>query len=211
MKNIRYLFFIVAISFLAACSSTKVTSSWKSPEATSTNLSMKKIMVAALLPDKSRELQKSMESRLVNELKRKGIQAVSAYEMYGPKYLPKDEDKAVEKLQQSGVDGFLTIVLLDKSKEKSYNPGYSQIGPVGYYRNWFGYYRTVYGRIYTPGYYTTQNKYYWESNLYDVPGEKLIYSAQSESFDPSSIVQLASDYSGRLINDMTKQGLIAQR
>jgi hypothetical protein len=172
---------------------------------------MKKIMVAALLPDKNRELQKSMEKQLVDELTAKGIQAVSAYEVYGPKYFPKDENKAIEKLQSSGVDGFLTIVLLDKSKEKSYSPGFSRIGPVGYYRNWYGYYRTVYGRVYTPGYYTTQNKYFWESNLYDVPGEKLIYSAQSESFDPSSIIQLASDYSGKLITDMTKQGLIAQK
>ena len=31
---------------------------------------------------------------------------------------------------------------------------------MGYYRNWFGYYRTVYGRVYTPGYYNTQTKYY---------------------------------------------------
>jgi hypothetical protein len=211
MKNIKNLVFAAAISLLAACSSTKVTSSWKSPDATSENLSMKKIMVAALLPDKNRELQKSMEKQLVDELTAKGIQAVSAYEVYGPKYFPKDENKAIEKLQSSGVDGFLTIVLLDKSKEKSYNPGFSRIGPVGYYRNWYGYYRTVYGRVYTPGYYTTQNKYFWESNLYDVPGEKLIYSAQSESFDPSSIIQLASDYSGKLITDMTKQGLIAQK
>ena len=82
---------------------------------------------------------------------------------------------------------------------------------MGYYRNWFGYYRTVYGRVYTPGYYNTQTKYYWESNLYQVAAEKLIYSAQSESFDPSSVKKLASDYSGKLINDMMKQGLVAKK
>ena|SRR5450432_193388 len=211
MKNVKYIFLFVAISFLAACSSTKVTSSWKSPDVTSGNLSMKKIMVAALLPDKNRELQKSMERQLVDELKSKGIDAVSAYEVYGPKYLPGDEHKAINKLQESGIDGFLTVVLLNKSKEKSYNPGYSQIVPVGYYRSWFGYYRTVYGQVYTPGYYTTQNKYYWESNLYNLPGEKLIYSAQSQSFDPSSVDKLANDYGVKLVNDMTRQGLVAKR
>jgi len=211
MKYMRYIFLFAAISLLAACSSTKVTSSWKSPEVSSSTLSMKKIMVAALLPERNRELQKSMEKQLVDELKSKGIDAVSAYEVYGPKYFPQDEHKAINKLQQSGVDGFLTIVLLDKNKEQNYNPGYSQFQPVGYYRNWFGYYRTVYGRVYTPGYYNTQTRYYWESNLYDLPGEKLIYSAQSESFDPSSVNHLASDYSGKLVNDMMKQGLVAKR
>jgi hypothetical protein len=211
MKHIKYLVLFAAISLLAACSSTKVTSSWKSPDVSSQTLSMKKIMVAALLPDRNRDLQKSMERQLVDELKSKGMDAVSAYEVYGPKYFPQDEHQAVNKLRETGVDGFLTIVLLDKNKEENYNPGYSQIAPVGYYRNWFGYYRTIYGRVYTPGYYTSQTKYYWESNLYDVPGEKLIYSAQSQSFDPSSVNKLASDYSVKLINDMTKQGLVAKR
>lgn len=211
MKHVKYIVLLIAISTLAACSSTKVTSSWKSTDVTSISLSTKKIMVAALLPDRNRELQKSMENKLVNELKSKGIQAISAYELYGPKYLPADEHKAINKLQQSGVDGFLTVVLLDKNKEKSYNAGYSQIQPVGYYRNWYGYYRTVYGRVYEPGYYSTQTKYYWESNLYDLAGEKLIYSAQSQSFDPSSISHLASDYSDKLIDDMTKQGLVAKK
>ena len=210
MKHIKYLVLLAAISLLAACSSTKVTSSWKSPDVSSQNLQTKKIMVAALLPDRNRDLQKSMENQLVEELKSKGIDAVSAYAVYGPKYFPQDEHKAVNKLRESGVDGFLTIVLLDKNKENSYNPGYSQIAPVGYY-NWYGYYRTVYGRVYTPGYYSTQTKYFWESNLYSLPGEKLIYSAQSESFDPSSVSHLASDYSVKLINDMTKQGLIAKK
>jgi hypothetical protein len=211
MNNVKYVVLLAAISLLAACSSTKVTSSWKAPDVTFSSLSMKKIMVAALLPDKNRELQKSMERQLVDELNSKGINAVSSYEVYGPKYFPQDEHKAVNKLKESGVDGFLTIVLLDKSKEENYNPGYSQIQPLGYYRNWFGYYRTVYGRVYTPGYYSTQTKYYWESNLYNVPGEKLIYSAQSESFDPSSVNHLANDYSGKLINDMMKQGLVAKK
>ncbi|MDQ6843276.1 MAG: hypothetical protein M3Z92_02835 [Bacteroidota bacterium] len=211
MKNIKNLVLFAAFSLLAACSSTKVTSSWKAPEATAANLSMKKIMVAALLPDRNRDLQRTMEKQLVSELNSKGIQAISAYEVYGPKYFPKGEQKAVDKLRESGVDGFLTIVLLDKSKEKNYNPGYSQIEPIGYYRNWFGYYRTVYGRVYTPGYYTTQNKYYWESNLYSLPDEKLIYSAQSQSFDPSSVAQLANDYSNKILNDMAKQGLLAKK
>src|SRR6476620_7095396 len=146
MKQIKYLLMLAAITLLSACSSTKVTSSWKSPDISGQTLSMKKIMVAALLPDRNRDLQKSMERQLVDELQSKGIQAVSAYETYGPKYLPQDEHKAVNKLRESGVDGFLTIVLLDKNKEQNYNPGYSQFGPVGYYRNWYGYYRTVYGR-----------------------------------------------------------------
>lgn len=211
MKRIKFLIAFAIIGLLAACNSTKVTSSWVSPDATAINLSVKKIMVAALLPDKDRELQKSMEKKLVRELNGKGINAVSAYEMYGPKYFPQNEKKAISKLQEEGVDGVLTVVLMDKNKEERYNPGSSRIAPVGIYRNWFGYYSTIYGRVYSPGYYTSANKYYWESNLYDLKPEKLLYSAQSQSFEPSSIAQLANDYSEKILSDMTKQGLVAKR
>ncbi len=214
MKNIKNALFFAIIVFIASCSSsTKVTSSWVAPNVPSSSLSMKRIMVAALLPDKDRQLQESMENQLVKELKLKGIDAVSAYQLYGPKYFPDNEQKAIEKLKQEGCDGFLTIVLLDKKKQKTYNPGYSQFGPFGYgyYGNWYGYYRTIYGRVYAPDYYTTINKYYWESNLYNMPDEKLIYSEQSQSFDPASISQLADSYSDKLVNDMAKQGLIAKK
>lgn len=211
MKSIKLLMLFATISLLAACSTTKITSSWKSSDVTAVNLSVKKIMIAALLPDKDRELQKSMEKQLVEELNSKGINAVSAFATYGPKYFPQDEQKAITKLRELGVDGVLTIVLLDKNKEEKYNAGSSRIAPVGYYRNWHGYYSTIYSRVYNPGYYTSATKFYWESNLYDLNPEKLLYSAQSQSFDPSSIAQLANDYSDKILNDMTKQGLVAKK
>jgi len=211
MKHLKYFSVSALIFILAACTNTRITSSWKAPGVSYSNLPMKKIMVAALLPEKDRRLEKSMEEKVVNELKSKQIDAVSAYDMYGPKYLPKNEEKAVDKLKASGIDGFLTIVLLDKDKVKNYNPGYSQFGPVGYYRNWFGYYTTIFGQVYTPGYYSTQNKYCWESNLYKLPSEKLVYSAQSESFDPASVNKLAINYSDKLINNMIKENLIAKK
>ncbi len=173
MKTFKILIASAIVLLIASCSgSTKITSSWKSPDITSNELHFKKIMVAALLPDKDRELQKSMEQKLVKELNSKNINAVSAYETFGPKYFPADEQKALDKLRDNGIDNVLTIVLLDKNKEKNYNPGHVSIVPVGYYRSWFGYYRTVYSRVYTPGYYSANTKFYWESNLYDLVGKQ---------------------------------------
>ncbi len=205
------MLFALMAGLFAACSSTHVTSSWKSPEASAVNLSVKKIMVVALLPEGQRELQKTMEKQMVDDLTSKGISAVSAYEQYGPKYFPRNEERAIDKMHAAGVDGVLTVVLLDKNKERRYTPGTSRFAPVGFYRNWFGYYSTVYGRVYEPGYYSSATKFYWESNLYDLSPDKLLYSAQSESFDPSSISRLAGDYSNKIVADMTKQGLVAKR
>lgn len=210
MKTIKLMFVALVSMLIVSCgTSTKTTSSWKSPDVTSNYLSGKKIMVVALLPDKDRDLQKQMESNLVEELSSKGISAVSGFDSFGPKYLPDNEEKALSKLQESGADEVLTIVLLDKDKQRNYNPGYVSVRPVGYYRNWYGYYRTIYSRVYTPGYYTSNTTLMWESNLYDLKSNKLLYSTQSQSFDPSSVSSLASGYSKILVNDMIKQSLIA--
>ena len=148
MKKIKILMVSTIIFMIASCSSTMITSSWKAPEAT--NLGSTKIMVLALLPDENRELQKSMEDQMVNELKERGIQALSAFATFGPKYFPQNEEKALTKLHENGIHAVLTIVLLNRNKDKQFNPGNVSIYPVGYYRSWFGYYQTVYSRVYTP-------------------------------------------------------------
>lgn len=220
MKQSKFFVMLcIAFSLLAGCSNTKVTSSWKAPGASATTASFNKIVVAALLPPKDQALQKNMESELVSDLRSKGVNAVSAFEMYGPRYFSTNENQALRKLRKSNVDGVLTIVLLDKNKERNYTPGrvdYTPMGsafvPAGFYgHRFYGYYSTVYDRIYTPGYYTTDTNYFWETNLYDVRNDKLLYSAQSESFDPSSISTLANSYSDKIVADMAKQGVLAKK
>jgi hypothetical protein len=209
MRLLKYFLMMTVTVLLSACSNTKVLSSWKSPGVNPDNLGMKKIMVDVLLPEQDRQLKKDMEQTLADDLRDRGINAVSADKVYGPKYSPDYEKDAVDKLRASRIDGFLTVVLLDQSKQDSYNPGYSQFQPIGYYKTWFGYYKTVFERVYTPGYYATKNKYYWESNLYHVQGEKLIYSGRSDGFDTSSVNKQAMGYCNKLITDMTSQGLIS--
>lgn len=201
----------IGITLIGCSSGTKVTSSWKAPDAPSSAASFKKVMVVALLADKDRSIQQNMEVALVNALAAKGISAASAYETFGPKRLAKNESQALRQLKSTGADAVMTIVLLDKTQEKNYVPGNMSYQPMGMYHSRFwGYYRYSYDRIYQPGYYTTNTKYFWESNLYNLNGNKLIYSVQTESFDPASVAGLANEYSARIIENMMKQGVLVQ-
>ena len=104
----------------------------------------------------------------------------------------------------------LTIVLLDKTRERYYTPGQSYYTPYGiYYNRFWGYSRTIYGRIYSPGYYTTDTKYFWESNLYDLESGELLYSAQSQSFDPPSSSILGKEYGRLIVDDLVNKRVIA--
>ncbi|WP_295126135.1 hypothetical protein [uncultured Chitinophaga sp.] len=151
-----------------------------------------------------------MENEMVLALRAKGYNAVSAYQEYGPQaFRNMNEQRAVRQIRERDIDQVMTIVMLDKSKEKQYVPGRVAYAPYGpYYGRWWGYYNWRFNNIYEPGYYTTNTKYFLESNLYDVKDKKMIYSAQSESFDPPSAARLAVTYSQKIVKDMEKQNLL---
>jgi len=195
------------IILASSCSSSRITSSWQSPDAQPT--AYKKILVLALSqPDN--ELKQKMEQHLVDDLKSHGIEAVSAYEVYGPKTFDQNDEKStIEKIKHTGIDAVITIVLLDKSKENKYVNGNIIYTPYAmYFDRFWGYYNTIYSRVYTRGYYVTNTEYFWESNLYDVSSTQLIYSVQTKSFNPDNAASLAHEYGLLIIHDMIKKGVV---
>lgn len=190
------------------CSTSSITTSWKAENTVPKRYN--KIMVLGLIREADRTLQVNMENHLVNDLMELGYNAVSSFQEYGPKAFDNmDEEAAVGKLKNSGVDAVLTIVLLDKEKEKRYYPGYTYYSPYGYYYNRFwGYRTTLYRRIYEPGYYVTNTKYFWESNFYDMGTQKLLYSVQTQSFDPATSESLGHEYGQMIMQDMVKNNIV---
>lgn len=203
--------FLIAITvmFVAACSSTKVTTSWT--EKNITPKAYNKILVLGLIKDNDLELRKSMEQHLVNDLTSHGCTAISALEEYGPKaFEGMDEEKALKKIRKSGVDAVMTIVLLNKEQEREYVPPRIYYSPyVGYYGRFWGYYTTMNSRIYETGYYQENTKYFWESNFYTMEeGRKLIYSVQTKSFNPGSASALAHEYGKLIVHNMMSHGVL---
>lgn len=193
---------------LLSCSTSRITHSWVST--TPSQKQYNKIMVVSLMKDYDHNLRERMESHLVSDLNNLGFTATSAFMEYGPKEFDVSSEAAVmDKFKNSGVDAIMTIVLLNKSKERYYVPGRVYYSPyVVYQRRFWGYYTTMYDRVYSPGYYETDTKYFWESNLYDVNTKELVYSVQTESFNPASSENLGHEYGQLIVKDMTKAGLM---
>jgi hypothetical protein len=208
MKKIHML---VLLLVMAGCSTSKITTFWKAPDIQVQQYN--KIMVLALVPQREGGLQEKMEDHLVGDLQDLGYNVVSALKEFGPKAFDvSDEEAAIAKLQNSGVDAVITVVLLDKKKESNYVPGRLIFSPYGYYYGHFGGYRAaLYHRIYEPGYYVTDTKYFWESNLYEMKTQKLIYSVHTESFDPVNAASLGHEYGILIVNNMVRQQVLQQK
>ena len=146
-------------------------------------------------------IMEKMENHMMEDLSDLGYNASSSLKEYGSKAFRKIYNgAAIAQLQNSGFDAVITIVLLARTQEKVYIPG-----------SFWGYFNSVYDRIYTPGYYTTSTRYVWESNLYDVATKELLYSAKTESFDPASTERLGHEYGKMIVKDMLKKKVLTRR
>jgi hypothetical protein len=204
MKKIKWIG--VALLIIAAgCSTSKITSSWTAPNTTTHNYS--KIMVLGLIQEKDRSLREYMEQHFVGDLATLGYAAVSSLEEYGPKaFEGLDEKTAIEKIKHSGVDAVITIVLLDKRKETKYVAGQYLTRD-----NFWDYVGTRSARLYEPGYYITDTKYFWESNFYDMNNMSLLYSVQTKSFSPSSNESMGHEYGKMIVKNMQQKKLLQQQ
>jgi hypothetical protein len=199
MKKIKWigiaLFFV-----LAGCHTSKITTTWKAENITPQKYN--KVLVLGLIKESDRSIQEKMENHFVGDLQDLGYNAVSSLKEYGPKAFDKmEEAAAIEKLKNSGVDAVLTIVLLDKEKERQYIP------PT-YSNRFWGYHNYRYLRIYEPGYYVTSTKYFWESNFYEMGNQKLLYSVQTQSFAPENTESMGHEYGRMIVKNMVKQNIL---
>ncbi|MBS1524186.1 MAG: hypothetical protein JST19_00970 [Bacteroidetes bacterium] len=202
-------FVVFSLVLMTGCGTSRITSAWKAPDAAAQRYN--KIMVLGLIRTADRTLQENMESHMVGDLQALGYNAVSSLHEYGPKAFDgMDEQAAMNKLKNSGVDAVITIVLLDKEKEKSYVPGHIYYySPYSYYyRHFWGYHTAIYRRIYEPGYYVMNTRYFWESNVYEMDTQKLLFSVQTQSFNPSDSESLGHEYGQLIVKSITEHGLL---
>jgi hypothetical protein len=211
MKTVLNSVLALLLVLVTGCSSSKITSSWRTPDAVQTPLN--KIMVVGLIREADRTMKEQLEEHMIDDLKALGYNAVSAYKEYGPKAFENMDEKAVlEKLKNSNVDAVITIVLLSKQRERLYRPAAIIQSPYAvHYNRFWGYYSTLSDRIYSPGYYETSTKYFWESNMYCLCDKALLYSSQTQSFDPLSSGTLGHEYGKKIVNDMLKKKIIVNK
>jgi hypothetical protein len=190
MIRLGVLLIGVGLLLTTACTSTKLTSSWKTPDARLDT--SKRMIVVALVPPGEKYLRILMERELVGQLEKAGFHAVSSIAQYGPDApLPRE-------FRSSGMDQVLTVTMVDNTRSNDDMPP-----PPPFYRGW-------YGGMYTPAYYTVKVRYTWDTNLYDIVARKLIYNARSSAIDPPTAYRQASQFAKQIVRDMYKQQLFVK-
>jgi hypothetical protein len=191
MKNVNRIM-IAALGFLLLLSSCgpaqRVTSSWKNPNYVP-GKKYSKVFIAALVSKPN--VRNSIENHMAAAAKARGFQVVRSIDVYTPTFTQTgapDKDAMMNKIKEQGCDLIFTISLVNRESETRYVPGNNMYAPWPAYGYGFrGYYGYMYPYAWDPGYYTTDKTYFMEGNLFTVQNEELIWSVQTESYNPESI------------------------
>ena len=208
MKKISAV--IAILLLLAMCKpATEITGSWKNTDANASEI--KTILVTALTPRTN--VRQTVENDIATALSSSGFQVVKSFDVLPPFTEGKTPDKneLLSKISDTGADAILTVALIDKETETRYVPGNTAYAPMprfGYYGTFWGYYNTWFPTMHSPGYYEEDKTYFIETNLYNAKTEDLLWSAQSETYNPSTLEGFSEEFSDVVVSKMQKDGIL---
>jgi hypothetical protein len=204
---------IVFSALLSACTpSQKITTSWVNREALPKG-PYKKIFVVAITQNNSAKY--IVEDQLSKLISSRGQKVVKANDIFPPGLRDSPtitKDLLVNAIKRTGCDAIFIVALMDVKTEERYHQGtyYDPMSHFDYYRSYYGYYSYRYPQVYEPGYYTTDKTYFLETNFYDVATDQLLWSIQSNAYNPSDLESMFKGYSSILLAQLKKEGLIKQ-
>jgi len=194
---------LLGAALLAACgATTKIPNAWRNPA--HQGFSYQKIFVIGVGEnDTNRRL---FEDRFAAALSGKGNVASPSYGA-----LPNSERLSEAEIRGAirggGYDGVIVSRLLDVDEQTEYVPPRTRTVP-GHYGGYYGYYGSSWDVVHEPGYYRTTTIVRLETNLYDVGTGELVWSGQSETFNPSSLTDSIDSVTKAVAKRLRKESLI---
>jgi hypothetical protein len=193
----------VGAAVLAACGTvTKIPNAWRNPA--HEGMPFKKIFVIGVA--ESNVNRRRFEDHFAAVLS--GPRAVAS-PSYGtlPQSHRLTEEQVRGAIEGGGYDGVVVTRLLGVEEKTEHVPPRSYTVPR-HYRGVYGYYGTTWDTVHEPGYSTTRTILRLETNLYDVATGELVWSGQSETFDPSSLTDSIDSVTKAVAKRLRKEGLI---
>lgn len=215
---------ILTISFaISSCGPTiKTTSSWVNTEKLPAE-PVKSVFIMAFTDNL--EVRSHLEGALAVAAQRKGLKTYKSIDVIGPvdmKYIAPVKDVFMAKLQALNCETIFTVALVNATSKTKYVSGttmpyspysYSPYGGYGGYSastaygGFGGYYGYAVSTMSTPGYYTTDNKYFLEAKMFDLQTEEVLLSIQTKADNPAGIEKSSKQYAETVMDEIKRLGL----
>jgi hypothetical protein len=215
MKN-TFLSVIILISTFSCSPSTKIIGSWTSEEKVSGGYD--DIFIAAIVEDI--RIRQAVEDEMQIQLRNKNIKSRTSISSIKPDFWSSkelDKDAIIKIIGENNQNGILTMTLIDRQSEQRYVPGAMVGGPMmmgpgwGMRGNFGGFWGMHHGMMMSPGHIVNDRKYFVEINLYDANTERLVWSGQSKTVNPTSLESFAPEFVKTVVNRMKEEGVLLSK
>ncbi len=216
MQKLHHLA-VLAIAFLmTTCSSSKKTTSLSTNAEKLTGRSFHKIFIEAATIDI--QVRVSLENNLAATFSSEGYSVVKSLDLlpfsFKEMKLPGKEEIEL-KVKESGCDAILIVSIFRKGETIGYTPGTVTnandqflAGILGDVLKRGGNTTPVSG-VNVPGSFSHGNvNFIFQSNLYEMPAEALVYSVQSGNIDITSLDEVSKSYAKGLLAQLRKEKLL---
>lgn len=214
MRTIISFILFFTFTFIYSCGTgQKVTNSWVNKEAFQ-GQKYNKIFIVALTGNQT--ARRVVENDLANEASKKGIEIIKSSDIFTQNYsgVKPSKDEMLVKVRELKCDAIFAVSLLDVKSESRYVPGdviYAPYPSHRYYGGFGAYYSYWAPTVYSPGYYTNDKTYFIEANLFDSNREEILWSVQSESYNPSNLNEFSKGYTNLIFSQLYSDGLLAEK
>lgn len=190
---------IACLTLLAACGpTTEVLNSWADPSAG--QVRFKKMLNVCACKDEA------MRRTVEDQLSKRITGSTASYTVLSENDL-QDREAAKAKVHAGGYDGVVVMVLVSVDRTQTYVPGTAYAVPAPYTSMWggWGYGWSTY---YDPGYVDTDQLVDFNTNVYQVEGEKLIWASRTQTTDPTSVGSMVDEIISANIAEMKRQKVL---
>lgn len=194
---IACLALVLSCYVVLSCSNTRIVEQWTAPGLEPADLRFEHVVAVAVVPSETR--QRIAEDALVARASR--VKITPAYRVLSPADRGSVE-RAREVLMDLGIDGAIVVQLIGVDREQTYVPG--TMVPGGFY----GVYGSSWAGVYRPGYVVNDTLVRLETSLYDVTEGRLLWTAASETMNPSTLDDLIEEVVAAARKELAEQGLL---
>jgi hypothetical protein len=201
-RQIHWILLLAGFALSGCSSSTKIVNQWTDPEYRAGLFT--RILVVGV--SKQSSIRRTFEDRFVAKLKAQGVDAVPSY-----RFIPEDgevpEPQLHKAVKQADADAALITRLVAVDKKTELLPGFYHPAPAltygfypGYSAFWYGYYEPP--RIYQ------YDVFLSETSLYDLAGNRLVWSGTVQTTDPGDINEEITRYVDAVIDALKSKNIL---
>jgi hypothetical protein len=193
---------LLAAGLVTACApTTEMLNTWADPSAGSVRF--QKVLAVCACRDAA--IRRTVEDELVRRING----STPSYTLIGDNELG-DRDAVKAKVQAGGFDGAVVMFLVKVDRTTTYVPGQAYAVPPAYGNMWVGW---SYGwsTMYDPGY-VVENQYVdFNTNIYSVKDQKLLWASRSQTLNPSSVASLTDEVITANVKEMQRQKVLPSK